>query len=82
MNHLLYNFSVIMIILGIIILTNSISVANTIANYKPVKKLYKENIKIKKDYPTKVFDKMFDSPSVWMGYSDFDSKEFEYKSDI
>ena len=73
MNHLLYNISVIIIIIGIIFLTNSLSHSNQECNCKKKKK-YKEVIS--KDYPSKVFNKMFDSPSVWMGYSDTDSKEF------
>ena len=77
MNHLLYNVSVILIIIGIVILTNSLSYSN-----KPCKCNNKKEYKttIEKDYPSKVFDKMFDSPSVWMGYSDTDSKEFVLNS--
>tara|TARA_B110000908_G_scaffold171759_1_gene235753 strand:+ start:2116 stop:2352 length:237 start_codon:yes stop_codon:yes gene_type:complete len=75
MNHLLYNFSVIIIILGIILLTNSISIVNNKSACKNT-----NNIKpLKKDIPSKVFDNMFDQPSVWMGYSDSDSKEFKLK---
>lgn len=83
MNHLLYNISVIAIILGIIIVTNSITVADTLSkiNNKILpKKKYNMNVTVKKDIPSKVFDKMFDSPSVWMGYSDTDSREFIYKN--
>lgn len=76
MNHLLYNISVIIIIIGIIFLTNSLSISNiNCNNNNNYKKRYKSSII--KDYPSKVFSKMFDSPSVWMGYSDSDSKEFE-----
>ena len=73
MNHLLYNISVIIIIIGIIFLTNALSNTNQVCNCKKEKKYKKV---ITKDYPSKVFNKMFDSPSVWMGYSDTDSKEF------
>ena len=75
MNHLLYNISIIMIILGIIVLTNSISV-NSVKCSCDQKKRPKT---IKKDIPSKVFDDMFDEPSVWMGYSDLDSNEFKLK---
>ena len=75
MNHLLYNISIILIILGIIMLTNSVSIATAKNNFSCKKK---KNIKpISKDIPSKVFDNMFDNPSVWMGYSDPDSKEFK-----
>jgi len=75
MNHLLYNFSVIMIIFGIIILTNSLSISSVKCSCsKPI-----ENKPITKDIPSKVFDNMFDEPSIWMGYSDLNSKEFKLK---
>lgn len=83
MNHLLYNISVIAIILGIIVVTNSLAVADTLSKINTkilTKKPYQNNVTVKKDIPSKVFDKMFDSPSVWMGYSDTDSKEFVYKN--
>lgn len=79
MNHLLYNLSIIMIIFGIIFLTKSVTEASIKCNCNNIKnKEYKP--KVIKDLPSKVFDKMFDSPSVWMGYSDFDSKEFILKN--
>ena len=75
MNHLLYNFSVIMIILGIIVLTNSLSISSVkCPSQKPI--ITKP---LSKDIPSKVFDNMFDEPSVWMGYSDLNSKEFKLK---
>lgn len=75
MNHLLYNFSIILIILGIIMLTNSVSVVTTKNSCSCKEKKYIKPIS--KDIPSKVFDNMFDNPSVWMGYSDLDSKEFK-----
>tara|TARA_B100000768_G_scaffold181141_1_gene203031 strand:+ start:3590 stop:3844 length:255 start_codon:yes stop_codon:yes gene_type:complete len=83
MNHLLYNISVIIIIVGIIFLTNSLSNINCTNNYyKKINKVNRYKSSIIKDYPSKVFSKMFDSPSVWMGYSDSDSKEFELSKKI
>ena len=77
MNHLLYNFSVIIIILGIVILTNSLSINSVKCKCKLNKK--NKTKPIDKDIPSKVFDNMFDEPSVWMGYSDLDSNEFKLK---
>lgn len=77
MNHLLYNFSILLIIFGIIFLTKSVTEASIKCDYKS--KNNDNKPRIIKDLPSKVFDKMFDSPSVWMGYSDLDSKQFEYK---
>lgn len=75
MNHLLYNFSVIMIIFGIIILTNSLSISSIkYSCSKPI-----ETKPISKDIPSKVFDNMFDDPSIWMGYSDLNSNGFKLK---
>lgn len=75
MNHLLYNISIIIIIIGIILLTNSLSI-NASPYYKQncnITRKYRTNIT--HDYPSKVFNKMFDSPSVWMGYTDTESNE-------
>tara|TARA_B100000925_G_C21931487_1_gene440471 strand:- start:543 stop:743 length:201 start_codon:yes stop_codon:yes gene_type:complete len=64
-----------MIILGIIVLTNSISISNVKCSCdKPTKAK-----PLTKDIPSKVFDNMFDDPSVWMGYSDLNSNEFKLK---
>ena len=64
-----------MIIFGIIILTNSLSISSVKCSCsKPI-----ENKPITKDIPSKVFDNMFDEPSIWMGYSDLNSKEFKLK---
>lgn len=79
MNHLLYNISIIVIILGIILFTYTLAQAQKKCNCK----LQKNNIftakKIKKDVPSKVFDKMFKDPSTWMGYSDIESGNFNLK---
>ncbi len=68
MNHLLYNFSVIMLLVGIIILTSYIT------------KVYNKNInnscnnnKINDDYvydqrPSNIYNVMFNEPDIWQGF--------------
>jgi len=76
MNHLLYNISIILIIIGIILLTNSLSTNGpTYYNENNNKIINQYKTDITRDYPSKVFHKMFDSPSVWMGYTDTESNE-------
>ena len=77
MNHLLYNISIVLIIIGIILLTNSLSTNTPTYDNKNNNN---NNINLNKtdiiqDFPSKVFNKMFDSPSVWMGYTDTESNE-------
>lgn len=36
---------------------------------------------IRHSNPTKIFGKMFEEPSVWMGYTDEDTKDFYFGSD-
>ena len=34
---------------------------------------------INQNRPSKIFNKMFNSPDIWMGYADFDTKNFKSK---
>lgn len=69
MNHLLYNISVLMILIGLISLTYYLAKAY---NKKecPNQKVEKETT-IDETYtlrPTQIFDSMFTKPSIWQGY--------------
>jgi hypothetical protein len=79
MNHILYNISIIAIIMGIILFTYTFAQAQKTCNCK----LHKNNIfkskEITKDRPSQVFNKMFSNPSTWMGYSDIESGNFNLK---
>ena len=84
MNNLIHNISVIFIFFGIILLTinltksyNKCPMANTggtLVQEKPEE--------LDQDRPSKIFDKMFDRPEVWMGYADFDTKKFNTNNKI
>jgi hypothetical protein len=75
MNHILNNISIIIILFGIILFTKTVSEANKMCDCSS--KLEREPEEpLKKDFPSKVFNNMFTQPSVWMGYADFDSKQF------
>lgn len=78
MNHIIHNISVIFIFFGIILLTVNLTKSynkcpviesNKVIAAKPVSK----------DRPSKVYNKMFNQPDVWMGYADFDTKNFKSK---
>jgi hypothetical protein len=72
MNHLLYNISVVMLLSGIVILTSYLTKAYNI------QKCPKEKKNKDIDYPSiddqydarpsKIFDAMFNKPSIWQGY--------------
>lgn len=71
MNHLLYNFSIIMILLGIIMLTSYITKAYNKNNNNCNLKQDEEQYDIKKVYdqrPSNIYNVMFNEPSIWNGY--------------
>lgn len=91
MNHILYNFSLIILFLGIILLTVYITKASS-NGFKTTDIILMENQEIERkrrgmnynetiydSRPSKIFDKMFLRPSVWTGYDDFDENEIKDK---
>lgn len=75
MTHVIYNISIILILISITLLTHSLT---KIYNKCPIvqqKQEINQNI-INQDRPSKIFNKMFNSPDIWMGYADFDTKDF------
>lgn len=79
MNHIIHNISIIFIFFGIILLTYNLSKSyNKCNNIIHEKSVINQN-NINQDRPSKIFNKMFDSPDIWMGYADFDTKNFKSK---
>jgi NhaP-type Na+/H+ and K+/H+ antiporter len=79
MTHVIYNISIILILISIILLTHSLT---KIYNKCPITVQQKQEINqniINQDRPSKIFNKMFNSPDIWMGYADFDTKDFNQK---
>ena len=76
MNHIIHNISVILIFFGIILLTINLTKSyNKCPVYKPGGIItMEETEKLNQDRPSKVYDRMFNRPDVWMGYADFDTK--------
>ncbi len=68
MNHLLYNLSIIIIIMGIILFTHTISISSKKCDCSQVLDYVPQKKPLAKDIPSVFFKKMFDSPSVWIGY--------------
>jgi hypothetical protein len=79
MNHIIHNISIILIFFGIILLTHNLTKSyNKCTVIVQQKQEVNQNI-VNQDRPSKVFNKMFNSPDVWMGYADFDTKNFKSK---
>lgn len=91
MNHILYNISLIILSLGIILLTVYITKASS-NGFKTSDTILMEQQELERqrrglsseesiyDYrPSKMYKKMFSNPSVWLGYSDFDENEIKNK---
>jgi len=80
MNYILYNISLIILFIGIIMMTVYITKASNF-NYMTNKQklLIRQNLRRKEpvqniyDYRvSKEYEKMFTQPSIWLGYQDFD----------
>lgn len=79
MNHIIHNISIILIFFGIILLTYNLTKSyNKCTNIVQEKSVINQNT-INQDRPSKVFNKMFNLPDIWMGYADFDTKNFKSK---
>jgi len=87
MNHILYNISLIILVIGIILMTVYITKASNNGYLTYHKQLLNNRGKtINKQYQSiydykvnKEYQKMFSQPSIWMGYQDFDAKDKSQK---
>jgi len=83
MNHIIYNISLLILVIGIILMTIYITKAsnNGYLNYYKNKLNQYRNKLIRRsqtiyDYSiNKEYQKMFSQPSLWMGYQTFDQKD-------
>jgi hypothetical protein len=79
MAHIIHNISIILIFISIFLLTHSLTKSyNKCPIIVKQKQEVNQNI-INQERPSKIFNKMFDSPDIWMGYADFDTKNFIQK---
>jgi hypothetical protein len=80
MNHLLYNISIVMLLIGILMLTyyltkaynnqsniNNTDINDDTENTPSLDEIY--NMR-----PSKTFKVMFNEPSIWQGYETIDNK--------
>jgi hypothetical protein len=79
MNHIIHNISIILIFFGIILLTYNLTKSYNKCTIITQQKQDTNQNTVNQDRPSKVFNKMFNSPDVWMGYADFDTKNFKSK---
>jgi len=95
MNHVIHNISIIFIFFGIILLTYNLTKSYNKSNkskviqkkeynddnqeYQDNNKEYQDNNQEYQDKPSVIYNKMFTSPDVWMGYADLDTKENQRK---
>lgn len=77
MNHILYNISIIMLLVGIILITSYITkVYNKPLSTCNVNNYQDENITVDEVYklrPSKIYKTMFNEPSIWQGYESLSS---------
>jgi len=87
MNHVIHNISIIFIFFGIILLTYNLTKSYNKSNnskfiekeYKDDNQEYQDNNQEYQDKPSVIYNKMFTSPDVWMGYADLDTKDNQRK---
>ena len=77
MNHILYNISIMMLLIGIILLTSYITKAYNKSNIQPTKCNLYNNVKepsvddVYKMRPSNIYKVMFNEPSIWQGYQSY-----------
>lgn len=77
MNHILYNISIIMLLLGIILLTYYLTKANTPICSKDENSTSTNTSQVDNAYkmkPSEIFYVMFNNPSLWQGYETVEVK--------
>jgi len=87
MNHILYNISLLILVVGIILMTVYITKASNNGFKTSDKQILDKRLKLTDkpyqsiyDYKVnKEYQKMFSQPSIWMGYQDYDPKEKSQK---
>lgn len=87
MNHILYNISLLILVVGIILMTVYITKASNNGFQTSDKQILNKRLKLTDkpyqsiyDYKVnKEYQKMFSQPSIWMGYQDYDPKEKSQK---
>ena len=79
MNHLLYNISLIMLLVGILMLTYYLTkVYNNDNQLKITNDIYKQESSLDDVYdmrPSQIYKVMFNEPSIWQGYETIDNKK-------
>ena len=77
MNHLLYNISIVMLLVGILLLTYYLTKAYNIpqsnCNINNNEKSLSLD-EIHNQRPSDIFKVMFNEPSIWQGYEHVDNK--------
>ena len=79
MNHIIHNISIILIFFGIILLTINLTKSYNKCPIIINEKQQNNQTNIYQERPSKMYDKMFSQPELWMGYADFDIKNFNKK---
>lgn len=72
MIYIIYNISVIIIFIGVLLLLYT-----TFKHYNKCPVL--QNDEFEQENPSKLYNKMFKTADIWMGYADFDTKKYKSK---
>ena len=79
MNHLLYNISIVMLLIGILMLTYYLTKAYNLPQPNNCNiNNYDKDISLDEVYsqkPSDIYKVMFNEPSIWQGYQQINSKQ-------
>lgn len=76
MNHIIHNISIVFMFFGIILLTYNLTKTYNQCPNTQAKSESKQNFSLESERPSRIFNKMFKLPDVWMGYADFNTKSY------
>lgn len=78
MNHILYNISIVMLLVGMLMLTYYLTKAYNLPQSNCNISNYDKPITLDKVYdqrPSNIYKAMFNEPSIWQGYEQIDTKK-------
>jgi hypothetical protein len=76
MNHIIHNISIVFMFFGIILLTYNLTKTYNQCPVVMSKQTTQQVSSLESERPSRIFNKMFKLPDVWMGYADFNTKSY------
>ena len=78
MNHILYNISIVMLLVGMLMLTYYLTKAYNISQSNCNINNYEKSMTLEEVYnqrPSNIYKSMFNDPSIWQGYEQINTNK-------